>query len=126
MQSRAQFADHVCDLLAPIGAVTARAMFGGFGIFAEGLMFALIADDVLYLRADGDTRPRFEERGLAPFRPFADRATVMSYFQVPPECLDDPDQLRVWARDALGAARRGASRAQRTRQPPLANRFRPR
>ena len=69
MASSAEFRDHVLDLLAPLGPVTARRMFGGFGIYLDGVMFALIADDILYLKVDDRTRPDYEAAGSAPFRP---------------------------------------------------------
>ena len=69
MASSAEFRDHVLDLLAALGPVTARRMFGGFGIYLDGVMFALIADDILYLKVDDRTRPDYEAAGSAPFRP---------------------------------------------------------
>ena len=69
MASRPEFRDHVLDLLTPLGPVTAPRMFGGFGIYLDGVMFALIADDVLYLKVDDRTRPDYEAAGAAPFRP---------------------------------------------------------
>ncbi len=69
MASGGGFRDHVLDLLAPLGPVAARPMFGGFGIYLDGVMFALIADDTLYLKVDEGTRPDYEAAGSAPFRP---------------------------------------------------------
>ena len=69
MASSAGFRDHVLDLMAALGPVTARRMFGGFGIYLDGVMFALIADDILYLKVDDRTRPDYEAAGSAPFRP---------------------------------------------------------
>ncbi len=65
MAAKPEFRDHVLDLLAPLGPVTARRMFGGFGITLDGVMFALIADDVLYLKVDDRTRPDYEAAGAA-------------------------------------------------------------
>ncbi|MEE4360447.1 MAG: TfoX/Sxy family protein [Pseudomonadales bacterium] len=73
---------------------------------AQGLFFALIADDVLYLKADGETRAFFEDAGLAPFRPFPDRSVTMAYYPVPDEVLEDGETLLEWANLALGAALR--------------------
>lgn len=107
------FVDHVLDLLAPIGAVSARRMFGGYGIYHNQRMFALIADDMLYFKVDDTTRPEFAARDLRPFRYRRQgRMTEMSYCQAPPEALDDSGAMCVWARRALAAI--PARRARRT------------
>ena len=64
---KAEFANHVVDLMQGIGPVYSKRMFGGYGIFLEGLMFGLIAENTLYLKADEATRPSFEEQDLLPF-----------------------------------------------------------
>ena len=81
-------------------------MFGGAGIYSEGIFFALIADDTLYFKVDAATRPDFEERRMPPFRPFGEGGAEMQYFQVPEEVLEDPDALRTWADRAIAVARR--------------------
>jgi len=104
------YADYICDLLSPLGPVTARGMFGGFGIYRDGLMFGLIADDVLYFRCDDGNRSAYEAAGSAPFRPFADKPnfkpTQLPYWEVPAELFDEPDDLCHWARAAFDAALR--------------------
>lgn len=107
MTAEGAFADFVEDSLQSLGPVGARRMFGGHGIFLDGLMFALIADDTLYLKVDDGNRPAFETRGLGPFvYEGKGRAVRMSYFEAPPDALDEPEVLRAWAGDALAAARR--------------------
>ncbi|MCH9050691.1 MAG: TfoX/Sxy family protein [Proteobacteria bacterium] len=107
MASRPEFGDHVLDLLAPLGPVTARRMFGGFGIYLDGVMFALIADDILYLKVDDRTRPDYEAAGSAPFRPRQKgKPFTMPYWEAPLGALEDGDELCAWANGALGAARR--------------------
>jgi len=104
-----EFRDYLLDMLRPLGAVTARAMFGGGGLYLDGQMFALIFDDTLYLKADAETKGDFEARGMEPFtyeiegRP---GAVEMSYWEAPPELLDDADELCTWAGRAWQAARR--------------------
>lgn len=85
--------------------VRARAMFGGVGLYAGDVFFALIADDALYLRADEASRPEFESLGMPPFRPFDEHGPVMSYYQLPEEVLEEPERLRRWADRAIAAAR---------------------
>ncbi len=109
------FVRHAVELLAPLGTVSARRMFGGWGLYADGLFFAIVADDVLYLKADGTNRPEFEARGLEPFRPFPGKPTAMPYYPPPDEALEEPEALLPWARSALDAARRAAARGQASR-----------
>ena len=85
--------------------VRARAMFGGVGLYAGDIFFALIADDALYVRADETTRPEFESLGMPPFRPVEEHGPVMSYYQLPEEVLEEPERLRQWAERAIAGAR---------------------
>lgn len=96
------------ELLAPLGPVVVKRMFGGGGVFLDGLMFGLVIEDVLYLKADGINRPAFEAEGLAPFvyDKKGGKTTVMSYWRAPERLLDEPEELVAWARDALAASRR--------------------
>jgi DNA transformation protein len=101
------FAEHVVDLLQSMGPVDARSMFGGYGVFLDGLMFGLIADEVLYLKVDDENLPEFEELGLRPFvYDGKDRPVRMSYSEAPPDALDDAELLSRWASGAYAAARR--------------------
>jgi DNA transformation protein len=86
--------------------VRARSMFGGVGIYAGDIFFALVADDTLYLKVDDANRPDFEALGLAPFRPYGDARETMQYYEVPADLLEDPDGLRPWAEKAIAAATR--------------------
>jgi DNA transformation protein and related proteins len=101
------FLQYVLDQLSTFGGVTARRMFGGAGLYRDGKMFCLIADDVAYLKADDTNRARFEESGSLPFRPYPNRPTVMPYFEIPPGVLEDAAELSVWAE----AARRAVAKA---------------
>ena len=86
-------------------------MLGGAGIFADGLMIALVSNGDIFFKADDETSPAFEREGLKPFAYGAKRRrVVMSYWRMPERLLDDPDELAVWAKAALGAARRSAAK----------------
>src|SRR5690606_19192543 len=86
-------------------------MFGGAGIFADGLMIALVSNGDIFLKADDETAPAFEREGLGPFTYGAKRRReVMSYWRMPERLLDDPDELAAWAKAALAAARRSAAK----------------
>jgi DNA transformation protein and related proteins len=85
-------------------------MFGGAGIFADGVMIGLIADGVIYLKADEHSSPAFEAEGLGPFTyGKVGKRVIMSYWRMPERLYDDLDELARWAADALAAARRGAA-----------------
>src|SRR5687768_14524760 len=88
--------------------IHARAMFGGVGIYAGDLFFALIANDILYFKVDDETRPKFTALGMKPFRPYGEDGEEMKYYQVPVSVLEDADALRPWVADAIAVARRAA------------------
>jgi DNA transformation protein len=94
------------EQLGRVVAITPKRMFGGVGIYHDGLFFALLDDERCWLKVDDVTRPAYEARGLAPFRPFPDKPEVMSYYPVPDDVLEEPEALRPWVDGALDAARR--------------------
>ena len=89
-----------------VPAVRSRAMFGGVGIYAGDLFFALIDEDTLYLKVDDSNRSDFEARGLGPFRPFGEGGEVMQYYELPNDIVEDDAELRAWAFKAIEVARR--------------------
>lgn len=101
------FGAFALDQLARIvPGIRARSMFGGVGIYAGDLFFALIDEDTLYFKVDDATRPDFEALGMGPFRPGGPTGEVMQYYEVPAEVLEDADALRPWADRAVAVARR--------------------
>jgi DNA transformation protein len=104
--------DDIRDLFRVFGPVSVRRMFGGAGIYADGMMFALVADGVIYLKADEKNAPAFERENLPPFTYAAKggKRGVMSYRRMPDRLYDDPEELATWARGALAAARRAGAR----------------
>jgi DNA transformation protein len=110
--------DDIVELFSVFSPVTVRRMFGGAGIYADGTMFALIADGVIYLKAGENNAAMFERERLAPFtysRRKGERA-VMSYRRMPDRLYDDPNELAIWARAALAAARQRSVRARPAKQ----------
>jgi len=99
------FRTFALEQLARIFPVSGRSMFGGVGIYAGGVFFALIDDDVLYFKVDDSNRPDFEALGMEPFRPFGEEGSVMQYYVVPGHVLDEVDLLDSWATKAVLAAR---------------------
>ena len=105
-----EYMTYVIDQLDAVGPVQARRMFGGAGLYLDGLFFALIADDVLYFKVDDSNRPDFEAAGMSPFRPFPDKPNVMQYYEVPIEVLENRDNLRDWAQKAILVAEQKADK----------------
>jgi DNA transformation protein len=101
-----EYITYVLDQLAGLGEVESRRMFGGAGIYCNGLFFAIIADDVLYFKVDDTNRAEYEEAGMEAFKPFPDKPEVMSYYQVPVEVLENRDQLAEWAGKSMNVAMR--------------------
>jgi DNA transformation protein len=93
----------VVERLAPVGQITAKHMFGGVGLYADGLFFALMHDDRLYFKVGDANRSDFEAAGMEPFRPYGDDR-AMAYWEVPVDVLEDHDRLPAWALKALGVA----------------------
>lgn len=94
--------------LQPLAQVTSRRMFGGAGLYAHGRMFALVADDCLYIKVDDANRSAFLAAGCAPFmfQPKQGPATAMSYYSVPESAIDAMDELINWCRLGIEAALR--------------------
>jgi DNA transformation protein len=99
--------DHLLELLAPLGAATARRMFGGWGVYLDGEIVVLFARGVAYAKTDAQTWADFAAAGSAPFV-FEGRGRMVetSYWSLPETALDSSEALRPWAQLALAAARR--------------------
>jgi DNA transformation protein len=109
-----EFASYVVDLMQLIGPVYAKPMFGGHGVFLEKLMFALIADNTLYLKADKVNEDDFRNKGLEQFSYMKQgKEYKMSYFQAPEESMEDAEVMRDWANSAYSAALRAVAKKQR-------------
>lgn len=104
------FAQHVVDLLATWAAVQARAMFGGFGLYREGRMFALIASETLYFKADATSANEYIRHGLSPFTyQSAGKTSTLKYFAAPAEVYEDAQHMAHWANLAWQSAQRQAA-----------------
>jgi DNA transformation protein and related proteins len=122
--------EFIRDLFAPFGPVTVRRMFGGAGIYREGLMFALVFDGAIFLKVDEASIPDFEREGSRPFvytrakSPGKIGRASLSYWRLPERLYDDPEELAVWAERALAIAQRKkiTPRAQTKRTAPAKNR----
>ena len=106
-----EYTDYLKELLGQFGAIEARPMFGGHGIYYQGIMFGLVMDEVLYLKADAVLAPQFEALGLQPFQyQKGERLVNLSFYQAPDEIFDDPEEARTWATRAYEAALRTSRR----------------
>jgi DNA transformation protein len=106
MPVSAAYKSFIQDLLAEFGPVSIRHMFSGAGVYANGVMFAILADDTLYLKADEVSARAFAAEGKGPFtyRPKGRGEVALSYWEVPERLLDDPEELVAWARRAHAVA----------------------
>lgn len=107
MAGRDEFLAHVLELLAPLGDVAARRMFGGHGIYCGGVFFGILLDNTLYLKADDRNRDEFVGAGseIFSYTRKGKRATL-NFYRAPEEAMDTPRLMLPWARSALAAALR--------------------
>src|SRR3977135_36557 len=109
------YADFLREQLAPLGRLSLRRMFGKTGVFCDGVMFAMVAENTLYFRVDDHNRAIFKEAASFPPLNYAKKgATIdLSFWRVPERLFDEPDELVSWARAALAAAHRVARKRER-------------
>lgn len=107
MAAHDEFGDYLRDWLRPLGRIRLRRMFGGRGIYADDLFFALVIGEQLHFKVDAVTRPLFEAEGLEEWVYEKNGKPMhMNYFRPPAEVFDDEDALLHWGRLALAAAAR--------------------
>ena len=95
-----EFADHIVnDKLGHIGGITSRAMFGGYGIYKDGVFCGIIADNTLYFKVDDTNKADYQAHGSSPFtyvKPSTGKPYEMSYWEVPEDVLNNPDEVKEW------------------------------
>ena len=112
-----EYQEYVLERLACFGPVVVKKMFGGLGFYLDSVFFALASRNVLYFKVDDINRPDYEEAGMNPFKPYEEKPHSMSYYEVPPDVLEDDDMLRAWAAKAYDAAVRAqAARPKKKRK----------
>jgi DNA transformation protein len=110
------FATYCSELLASVGEVRAKRMFGGYGLYVDDVFVAIIAGETLYLKVDEQTRARFEAAGCHCFEYSArGKRQALGFWTVPPEAMDSPRLMQPWARLALEAALRARAQPRRRR-----------
>jgi len=107
MANRDAFISYILDMLQDFGQVKGKAMFGGYGIYRDGIIFAIVVDGALYIKADDKNRALFEENGLHQFSYIKKgKECFMSYYSASEEAMDDKDELYYWAWKGYEAALR--------------------
>lgn len=100
------FIDYIIDILSTFGNIKSRRMFGGYGMYSDSVMFALISDDEIYFKADNILAEKYKALGSYPFAFKKDDKTIaLSYWFVPPEILEDSDRLKDWFDSSLETAK---------------------
>lgn len=106
------FTRFILDQLFPLGSIGIKRMFGSQGLYLEGVMFALISDDCLYIKADELTLPTYLAQGMWPLTYERQGKTIaLSFYSVPEEILEDREALLKLGRAALAAAHRSKPKA---------------
>jgi DNA transformation protein len=103
------FKEFVLDQLDGLGGVSARSMFGGYGIYLGGEFFGIVFDGRLYFRTDESTRDAYVAEGSRPFQP-NDRQRLKNYYEVPTDVIEDRELLVEWAREAVESRARAGRR----------------
>ncbi len=118
-RSGSPFVDDLVTKLTPLGPAVPRKMFGGYGVYLDGLCFGIVAGRTLFFKVNDESRGDFEAAGTGPFQPWDDRPTVLkSFYEVPDSVLRDGRTLCAWAERAIDAARAAAkSKPRRKRRP---------
>jgi DNA transformation protein len=93
------FRDFVLDQLSGLPSLTARAMFGGYGLYCDKVFFGIVHKGRLYFKTNATTAPRYREREMTPFTPSATQ-TLNTYYEVPVDVLEDAEELTIWAQQA--------------------------
>ena len=131
MASTSEFAEYVAELLAPQGRILVRRMFGGHGVYCDGLFIAILSGETLYLKADEASRAEYESAGCAPFTyRRAGKTATLGFYAAPADALESPGLILPWARLAISAALRAqasrpAPRAQASKPTPRATARKP-
>src|SRR5262250_771011 len=115
MVASKSFAEFLHEQLEPLGRITMRRMFGKTGVFCDGFMLGMVRDNTLYFRVDDDNKGTFKEAESFPPLDYEKKGETidLSFWRAPERLFDEPDELVTWARVALAAARRVATRRKR-------------
>lgn len=112
------FIEYLADVLAPLGTVRSKRMFGGVGVYIDGLFCAIIVDDCPYFKGDDDNEAQFAASGCLPFTYKKEGVEYsMRYYRATEEAMDDPEEMCRWASLGLAAALRKSANAKPKAKP---------
>ena len=124
MRAEEGFLEWLRELLEPMGRVALRPMFGGHGVYLDGLFVAIVVDGRPYFKADAESQAQFLAAGCAPFvYESGGKRVEMSYWSLPESALDSAEEMQPWARRAIAAALR-KPKLRRARAAPSASKSR--
>ncbi|MDW5415415.1 TfoX/Sxy family protein [Iodobacter sp. CM08] len=108
MAKRNQYVEYLLEQLADLGTLRAKAMFGGYGFYCDEIFFAIVVNDILYIKADAQSKEEFTRLGLAPFSYHKKDGTPqsMAYYPPPDTALEEPEEMIIWAKKGIAAALR--------------------
>ncbi len=95
------FLDYISGILSKLEGFHVKKMFGGAGLYMDNKIFGIVYESDLYLKTDSTIEGDFIEKGMGRFIPYPNRKMTMPYFEVPPEVLEDDDELLEWSRRSL-------------------------
>ena len=101
MAVSSDFLQYVLDQLSGWGNVHVNKMFGGAALYQGELAFAMIANDMVYLKVDDTNKEKYIAAGSTPLKPFKSNVTVLSFYNIPADVLEDSDKFVVWAKESL-------------------------
>ncbi len=124
MTGKDEFLAHALELLAPLGRVAARSMFGGHGLYCDGVFFGIVQDGTLYLKTDEENRGKFERAGseIFSYSRKGKRATL-NFYRAPEAAMDSPHLMLPWGRSAVAAALRARAGKPPQRRPARKNKI---
>lgn len=103
------FLAHLDELLEPLGKISSKIMFGGHGIYCNGIIMGLVINRAFYLKVDDQTQVLFEKVGSKPFEyEMKSKHVSMSYWSAPEDAMESAEQMLPWARLAYASALRKA------------------
>jgi TfoX/Sxy family transcriptional regulator of competence genes len=109
----------VLEQLGGVRALVTKRMFGGVGIYSGDVFFAVIDNDTIFFKVDDELAARYREAGMPPFAPMPDKPPMMSYYQVPPDVLEDAEEMVKWAKESIvrASTKKARKSVQRSKGP---------
>ncbi len=97
------FLDLVLEQLKDLEEVSSRKMFGGAGIYIDGKIIGIVHEATLYFKVNQKNVEDYTEMGMKQFNPYKDKPMKMPYYEVPPEVIEDGENIQKWANASFEA-----------------------